>query len=302
MSRPALLISLALVGCVQPSSPWPPPAPPQPSYPQPAPPVIVGEQPPSPSRAPRYPSWNEVASSPPVASTGPSHAVSGGTPLIGGASLHKTSAGSVDFEVVLFDSRSHALKVLDQPEDWSGGGKIAECMRKAGAVAGVNGGFFTPQFTPMGVMVAEGRSTGSWQANKLLTGAVVVHGGTPRLFWNAEARGALQGASQFLQAGPRLVDGGRAVPSLERAKHTTRTFIATDGGTRWLFGLARGTSLGELADALASNEIIPGFRIQRALNLDGGRSSALYYRTADGQEHSDPGWSTVRNYLGIVPR
>lgn len=201
----------------------------------------------------------------------------------------------------MFDSRQCALKVVDQPQDFVGGGQITTSLRQVGAVAGVNGGFFTPQFAPMGLMKADGKSTGAWQANKLLTGAVVVASGKPQLLWNAEAR-SRQGAAQFLQAGPRLVDAGKAVPSLERRKHTTRTFIATDGGQRWIIGLARGTSLGELADVLASSELAPGFRIQRALNLDGGRSSALYYRTADGREHSDPGWSTVRNYVAIVPR
>jgi len=231
--------------------------------------------------------------------------VNGGVALVGGASFHQTSVsaggGSIAFEVVLFDSRQHILKIVDQPEDAAGGSQITTSMRQAGAAAGVNGGFFTPQFTPMGLMRADGTSTGGWQANKLLTGAVVAAGGKPQLLWNAEAR-SRQSAAQFLQAGPRLVDAGRAVPSLERRRNTTRTFIATDGGQRWLIGLARGTSLGVLADALASSEVVPGFRIQRALNLDGGRSSALYYRTADGREHSDPGWSTVRNYIAIVPR
>lgn len=229
----------------------------------------------------------------------------GGQPLLGGASLHETSVSlhgqSIEFQVVLFDSRHHQLKVIDQPQDFVGGGQITASMRKAGAIAGVNGGFFTPQFAPMGLMIADGHPSGAWQANKLLTGAVVVSGGKPQLLWNAEARGR-QKAAQFLQAGPRLVDVGKAVPALERSKHSTRTFIATDGGQRWMMGLARGASLGELAEALATAEIIPGFRIQRALNLDGGRSSALYYRTAEGGEHSDPGWSTVRNYLGIVPK
>ncbi|HEY1052101.1 MAG TPA: phosphodiester glycosidase family protein [Prosthecobacter sp.] len=289
----------ALVGCVQPPLPEPP-----------APIIGVAPVAQQPALAPAYPSWDEVQTRQPMplaegdATPVPVNDNHGGLPLVGGASLHKTTVstagGSIDFEVVLFDSRQHTLKVIDQPQDFVGGGQITASMRQAGAIAGVNGGFFTPQFAPMGLMTADGRSTGAWQANKLLTGAVV-GGAKPQLLWNAEAR-SRQSAAQFLQAGPRLVDAGKAVPSLERRKHTTRTFIATDGGQRWLIGLARGTSLGELADALASSEIVPGFRIQRALNLDGGRSSALYYRTVEGQEHSDPGWSTVRNYLGIVPR
>jgi hypothetical protein len=38
------------------------------------------------------------------------------------------------------------------------------------------------------------------------------------------------------------------------------------------------------------------------LNLDGGRSTAFYARTNDGREISQPGWSTVRNYVAVVPR
>jgi uncharacterized protein YigE (DUF2233 family) len=284
----AFIAALALAGCAQPSSPAP-----------------DAQQDTAHDLAPRYPSWDEV----PVAATTPAApeppaTSSAGKPLIGGASLVEQtvhlSGRTIALQFVLFDSRSYSLQVIDQPEDWSGGGKISERMRSVNAVAGVNGGFFTPQFTPMGLMIAGGHKTGSWQQNKLLSGSVVVHH-QPALLWNAEVKSA-SSATHLLQAGPRLVDGGRAVPNLERRKQTTRTFIATDRGHRWILGLGQSTSLGELADALTTATFPDGFRIHRALNLDGGHSSALYYRTSDGGEHVDPGWSTVRNYLGIVPR
>lgn len=292
MRRVLLTGALALAGCVQPPRATP-----------------VESETASPSLAPRYPHWSAVPApdAPPPESTNhepppPPHFKS--QPLIGGATLLKPTLSHqghpFDLQLIAFDSRDYDLKVIDQPDDWSGGGRITECLRKVGAIAGVNGGFFSPQFTPMGLMIADGHATGSWQPNKLLTGAVVVHD-TPRLLWNAEVRNA-RDARDFIQAGPRLVDAGRAVPNLERRKHTTRTFIATDGGHRWLLGLAHSISLGELAEVLAQPGNLGAFRVQRALNLDGGHSSALYFRTAEGHEHADPGWSTVRNYLGIVPR
>lgn len=228
------------------------------------------------------------------------------TPLLDGAAwLHQVTVAhagaTVELQFVLFDSNRYDLQVIDQPEDWSGGGKITERMRAAGAVAGVNGGFFSPQFEPLGLMIAKGRATGTWQQNKLLTGAVTMRQGVPELQWNHELSQPSQ-FSSLIQAGPRLVDAGRAVAHLERTKHVARTFIATDGDQRWALGIARSTSLGELAEILAAPNVLPGFKIRRALNLDGGRSTALYYRTADGHEAAEPGWSTVRNYLGIVPR
>jgi hypothetical protein len=288
MQRLHLIIPLALVGCVSP----PPPA-----------------APPGSSAAPRYPSWEEV----PAAQPEPAPAAASfgwhldapaeGRPLAGGGATLETltvSRGghSVDLQLVVFDSRHYDLQVLDQPEDWSGGGKITACMQQAGAAAGVNGGFFTPEFDPMGLMIAGGRTTGSWQSNKLLSGAVVVTA-QPRLLWNSEV--ATRDARHLLQAGPRLVDAGRPVAGLDRKKHATRTFIANDGSQRWFFGLAAGVSLGELAEILATPGLT-AFPVHRALNLDGGRSSALYYRSTEGREHSAPGWSTVRNYLAIIPR
>ena len=289
MRRLLLLASLALSSCVQPTPP------------------VVAEL----TKAPLYPSWEEVAAQ----ATGPVAAPSASfgwqldapvesQPLRGDATLQTLSVSkngdSVNLQLVYFDSRSHELKIIDQPEAAAGSGQITASMRQAGAIAGVNGGFFTPQFMPMGLMIADGSATGTWQSNKLLTGAVVVRH-SPQLLWNSEVRQS-RSTRHLIQAGPRLVDSGKPVASLERSKHAPRTFIATDGSHRWIFGLARHISLGELAEILATPNLLPSFQIHRALNLDGGRSSAIYYRTADGRELSEPGWSTVRNYLAIVPR
>ena len=227
-------------------------------------------------------------------------------PLEGGTAwLHEFSAahtrgGSAEVQLILFDGRHHRVRVVDQPDSWAGGGALDDTLRAAGAVAGVNGGFFSPEFAPLGLMIADGRKTGDWQTNRLLSGALAVRDGTPQLVWNAEGRRDAT-ASDFLQAGPRLVDGGRAMATLDRVKSAARTFVATDGGHWWAIGVVRSTSLFELGRLLAAPELIPGLRIRRALNLDGGRSSALYARLSDGTEISEPGWSTVRNYVAIVP-
>ena len=284
------ILTLALAGCATP--------------PQPAPADAATE---APSLVPRYPSADEVPAQAPAK---PSPAVSwtaisdfNGQPLVGNASVIEYKIGrqhhSFEVQVVIFDSRLFDLQVIDQPEDWAGGSRITECMRGAAAVAGVNGGFFTPEFKPMGLMVAKGKRAGVWQSNPLLTGAVVVTSHL-QLLWNAEVNP--DEASELIQAGPRLVDGGQAVTGLDSKKRSTRTFIATDGGHQWLLGLAQNITLSELAELLSTPGLMPAFTVHRALNLDGGHSSALYYRSNDGREHAHPGWSTVRNYLAIVPR
>ena len=208
---------------------------------------------------------------------------------------------SVDIHAVAFDSKNYALRVIDQPQPGAGGGAIATAMRNGRAAAGVNGGYFTPEFQPLGKMIAGGVGVSSMSAASLLCGMVVGEGGQPHLVWRQEFAGE-KGVTDLIQSGPRLVDAGAAVAGLERTKSRQRTFIATDGHSAWVIGVARSTSLGALAEILASPDVIPNMRIQRALNLDGGNSSAIWMRTAQGQEISEPGWSTVRNYIAIVPR
>lgn len=286
----ALILTLGLAGCASP--------------PQPAPADAAAEPT---SLAPRYPSAEEVAAQAPAKPSPSANwtAISDfkGEPLVGDASLIQYKIGrehhSFEVQVVVFDSRQFDLKVIDQPDDWAGGSRLTECMRGAAAVAGVNGGFFTREFKPMGLMIANGQRTGAWQTGPLLTGAVVVTSHL-QLLWNAEVN--VDEARELVQAGPRLVDGGQAVSGLDSLKRSTRTFIANDGGHQWLIGLAHDITLGELAELLATPGLMPAFTVNRALNLDGGHSSAFYYRGNNGREHSHPGWSTVRNYLGIVQR
>lgn len=212
-----------------------------------------------------------------------------------------SSTEAADIEAVVFDTQHLTFKILDQPSSYAGSWAMSSLMREAGAVAGVNGGFFHPDFTPLGLMIADGRKTGTFTRTRLVSGAVLVSGTKPRLVWNHEFPEE-QEVTQMLQAGPRLVDQGRPLTSLDKTKVATRTFVATDDGQRWVIGTVRSTSLAGLAELLASPGILPGIRVHRALNLDGGRSTALYARRADGTEISRTGWSTVRNYLAVVPR
>lgn len=211
------------------------------------------------------------------------------------------SEGEVEISVVRFDSGSCTLRVVDQPQSWSFSDLLGDSMRSVKAIAGVNGGYFHPDFTPLGLMIANGKREGQFTRSGLVSGMICVRGGEPALLWNSESADTTN-VSDLLQAGPRLVDAGQLVSGLNRSKVAARSFIATDGQSGWLIGTAHSTTLHGLAELLTSPGLISGLRIQRALNLDGGRSTAFYARTADGRENGAPGWSTVRNYLAVVPR
>lgn len=222
-----------------------------------------------------------------------------------GATLYqgkaRSLAGASEINLVVFDSRQCAMKVIDQPQPNASGGVLTSLMRSHNAIAGVNGGFFHPDFQPLGIFIASGRKTGQFTSNQLLSGSVLVIGREPYLIWNSEFLGE-QGVTDLIQCGPRLVDSGRPIEGLKTDRQADRTFVATDGKRTWAIGAVRSTSLAALAALLAESNVIPGLRVQRALNLDGGHSTAFWARTTTGHEISQPGFSTVRNYLAIIPR
>jgi hypothetical protein len=214
----------------------------------------------------------------------------------------------IAFDGVAFDDRSHRLRVLDQ----SGGpGSLhpdaASAARSVNGLASVNGGFFTPEGEPLGRVIAAGKRSGSWNSTSSLGSGL----------WFADTagysairrRGTLQRADadtmrELLQAGPMLVENGRAVTGLHADKTSARTLILWDGGHRWWIGRTSPATLAQVAQQIAS-EPVSGWQVRHALNLDGGRSSDLWVsdKVAGGPLAVRPVWNRpVRNFLVLVDR
>lgn len=214
-----------------------------------------------------------------------------------------TNVGSLAIEGVTFDSRTHRLQVLDQP-----GGPASKWQDSAQAGASINGlaainaGFFTPEGAPLGLLASGGTLSGNWNAASSLGSALWYRDGSGR---SAIVRRETLGQSaakkmpDLLQAGPLLVDAGKAVTGLEASKISARTFLLWDGGSRWLMARSAPCSLAELSKALADGSPA-GWPVKMALNLDGGRSSELWISTSvsGGPSFVRPIWNNpVRNFL-----
>lgn len=214
----------------------------------------------------------------------------------------KTVTGPADAElkIVFFDAAQCTLRVVGQPSK-DRADSLADAARSVGAIAGVNGGFFTKEFAPLGLMIASGKRTGVFEKGPLLTGVVMVRKNKPLVLWREEFTDAVN-ITELLQAGPRLVSNGVPVKGLQAGKSRSRTFVMTDNAGHWGLGLCVYSSLADLADMLASGKVITEFEVSRALNLDGGSSSGLWLRDASGKERYEPELATVRNFLTVVPR
>ncbi len=214
---------------------------------------------------------------------------------------------SRELYLVYFDSRDVHLRIIDQGDgEEPAHPGLAEAMQANFCVVGCNGGFFHPDFAPAGLMIVDrGQRINHFQKAKLLSGVLLQDSqGTMRLLRASEfPRYDQPGVSALIQSGPFLVDQGKAVSSLSTGQSRRRTFMASDGGHHWIMGATSSLSLAELGELLADPDIVTEFHLLRALNLDGGTSTGLYFdRGAGRNDFLISPVKRVRNFIGLKPR
>lgn len=221
----------------------------------------------------------------------------------------RTAVRASDGKVVtaylaFFTSRQFRLEVVDL-----GDGPLAadptldEAFRSADCVAGVNGGFFHPDWRPLGLTISRGERLNRFETAKLLSGVVYSDDRGTHILRRALFRDH-PGITALLQSGPYLVEDGRIVHGLSASRPHRRTFIATDWQGHWVMGATLAPiTLAELAAVLVSPGALTSWPVDRALNLDGGSSTGFFFdRGANMPPVTLQPWSRVRNLLGIVPR
>ncbi|NEV60808.1 phosphodiester glycosidase family protein [Thiorhodococcus minor] len=218
--------------------------------------------------------------------------------------VRQSDGKSLTAHLAVFASPAYRLKVIDL-----GGGEspkyasLDEAFRAEGCVAGANGGFFHPDWQPLGLVVSDAERTNGFARAKLLSGVVYSDGSGTHLMRRGQFRDHA-GINALLQTGPYLVETGRSVRGLSTARPSRRTFIATDWRGHWALGATTSSvTLAELADVLASEGALTGWRVNRAINLDGGSSTGFFF--AGGSEGASvvlSPWKRVRNLLGVVAR
>ena len=211
--------------------------------------------------------------------------------------VRRTAGDGVELHIVTFHGKAHTFAVMDNPE---GAFDLGSAAAKRGALAAVNGGYFHPDRTPLGLLVRQGATIHRLERAKLLSGLVVVTKDRIALLRTAEFK-ASANVREALQAGPFLVDGGKAVAGLNDTRGAARTVVFTDGAGRFGLLICKSPTLAETARILAAPGLLPAGKITRALNLDGGSSTALWVKREPAPFYARE-WKDVRNYLAVVPR
>lgn len=205
---------------------------------------------------------------------------------------------SATIDLALFSTKSCTLRVIDQPAPPRR--DLAQAMQQERCLAAVNGGYFDPDYAPIGLLISDRKIIAPLQRAKLITGVLAA---SPREVKILRVRefSRQQKVNAAVQCGPFLVDLGRSVRGLEKTRTARRTFAAVGNVNRAALGFCSAVSLSELAKILSTTRLADDFRIERALNLDGGSSSAFWV-ARESSEFSIPEQKTVRDFIAVVPK
>lgn len=198
-------------------------------------------------------------------------------------------------DLAIFPDESCTLRVI---QNENGASTLAEAMPREKCLVGVNGGYFNSEFEPIGLRISNGKTIAPLKQAKLLTGVLVASPHQIRILRTREYSG--EKIESAIQCGPFLVDLGRRVRGLDNSRPARRTFVATANGHHAAIGVGSEVSLAELAEILATPGLAKDFKIQRALNLDGGSSTAFWFARHSGNAFSILEQKTVRDFVGIV--
>jgi Phosphodiester glycosidase len=204
---------------------------------------------------------------------------------------------NANFDLAIFSARSCTLRVIDNP----GGERLASVMKREKYVCGVNGGYFDEKFKPIGLRIVNGHMIAPLRRARLITGVLLA---SPRGVQIVRAREFSQHPriEAAIQCGPFLVDASRGVQGLSDSQRARRTFAATGTNNDALLGICSEVSLADLANILATMSVAAELKIQRAMNLDGGSSSAFWFARENSSAFSIPGQKPVRDFVAIVPK
>jgi hypothetical protein len=197
-------------------------------------------------------------------------------------------------DLAVFSSKDCTLRVIDNPS----GTTLTELGRREKIIAGVNGGYFDADFAPIGLRIVNGKTIAPLRRAKLLTGILIASSHGVQILRPREFSPGKK-ADAAIQCGPFLVDGGARVRGLDDSRFARRTFAAVSLDNRAALGVCSDVSLARLAEILAAT---PNFPINRALNLDGGSSSAFWFARENESALSILEQKPVRDFVAVVSR
>jgi hypothetical protein len=208
-----------------------------------------------------------------------------------------TAGHRVTVDVAVFSAKSTALRVIDNPD----GQGLGAVMKREKCVCGVNGGYFDTEFKPIGLRVVDGSTFSPLRRARLITGILLQSDRGIDVVRVSEFSRTKKIVAA-IQSGPFLVEGNKRIRGLNDSQLARRTFAGIATNDRSFLGFCSDVSLAELANILGTAPIVADSRIRRAMNLDGGSSSAFWFALENGGAFSISGRKPVRDVVAVLPK
>ena len=167
------------------------------------------------------------------------------------------------FQVKVLDSRAFGANRLE----------IKELTKKAQALAAINGGFFLPDYKPLGLLIVDGREVNPLR--KADWGVFLIQDNIPRIIHTTEYQNGWN-ISQALQVGPRLVVNGRELQMKKQVARRSAVGITMKKQVILLNSEDTDVYAQDLARIFHFAESQGGLECSDALALDGGPSAQMY--------------------------
>ena len=192
------------------------------------------------------------------------------------------------FQVRVIDSRAFGVDRMG----------IKALARRAQALAAINGGFFLPDYQPLGILIVDGR-----QANPLRKadwGVFLMQDNRPRIIHTNEfhSEGSI---TQALQVGPRLVVEGKEKIMKKQAARRSALGITYNRQIILLNTEDTDAYFQDLARLFRLPGSEGGLECRDALALDGGGSAQMYVEFKS-LNIDIPGQWAVPNGIGVFKK
>lgn len=221
----------------------------------------------------------------------------------------KNIAKGIDYtKIGIGQGRIHAFRINPDNYDFgivqasdSGSQRayVKDMAKKKGALIAINGGFFTPDDKPLGLLIHKGKKLNpikntSWWSVFYIKKNIpyIVHTNSFKFD---------QKISMAVQSGPRLVVNG-SIPKL-KASRDERSAVCYDTKKNVIIIATENLMIkpAEFASYLKKTQKQGGLNCKTALNLDGGSSTQLYAHLKNFKLDVS-GFSRVTNAVAVFPK
>lgn len=205
-----------------------------------------------------------------------------------GLKMEKITADNKHFLIFSIDPKLYSLSIVENNSDPDQRQSIEEIHKTHSSVLSFNGGFFSKDFQPTGLIISQSKGVYPLVKAKLLNGIFWIdQDKTPHLSSYQDLKKSAGFTPEFaIQSGPILINEQGQVTLSEKdssPNKSSRTAIGIDKDNQIIVIFLKQTlldnsnslSLYEFSKIISTNSELKNYQIHSLLNLDGGTSAGL---------------------------